>query len=125
MELRGKKLWVIPGGHIPLQSTGKEPELVSQDRLSILNTGSDTVKVKLSIYFTDQEPVTGYVIKINGKRLKKIRINDLINPFPVTLETNYGIVLEADYPVIVQFFRMNTGQNNAAIMSTLAFGTDS
>jgi hypothetical protein len=25
MEAAGKKLWVIPGGHIPLKSTGKEP----------------------------------------------------------------------------------------------------
>jgi hypothetical protein len=124
MEAAGKKLWVIPGGHIPLQSTGKEPNMVSQDRLAILNTGSDEINVTLSLYYSDQDPVTDYIIKIKGKRLKKIRINDLIDPYPVILETNYSIVLEANEPVVVQFFRMNSGQNNAAIMSTIAFGTD-
>jgi hypothetical protein len=124
MELAGKKLWVIPGGHIPLQSTGKEPDLVSQDRLAILNTGSHSTNIKLTIYYSDQDPVTNYSIKINGKRLKKIRINDLIDPYPVTLETNYSIVVESDDPVVVQFFRMNSGQNNAAIMSTMAFAAD-
>jgi hypothetical protein len=124
MELAGKKLWVIPGGHIPLKSTGKEPDFVSQDRLAILNTGSDAVNVKLTIYYADQEPVTDYIIKISGKRLKKFRINDLIDPYPLTLETDYSILLESDYPVVVQFFRMNSGQNNAAIMGTMAFGTD-
>jgi hypothetical protein len=124
MAITGKKLWIIPGGQIPLKSTGREPDFVSQDQLAILNTGSVTVNIKMFLYYSDQDPVSGYSIKVKGNRLKKFRINDLIDPFPVILETKYSIVLESDGPVIVQFFRMNSGQNNAATMGTIAFGTD-
>jgi hypothetical protein len=124
MEAKGKKKWVIPGGHIPLQSTGREPDLVSQDRIAVLNAGSKSVKVKIGIFYTDHEPVNEYVISVKGQRLKKIRINDLINPFPITLETAYAMVIEAEEPVVVQFLRMSTGNKNLSIMGTIAFGTD-
>jgi hypothetical protein len=124
MEASGKKLWVIPGGNIPLQSNGKEPEMVSQDRIAVLNTGMNDVKIKLTIYHDGQDPVTDYNIEIKGRRLKKIRINDLIDPSPLMLESEYAIVIEAQEAVVVQFTRMNTGHKYAAIMGTMAFGTD-
>jgi hypothetical protein len=124
MEAPGRKRWVIPGGHIPLKSTGREPDLVSQDRITILNTGEKNIDIKITLYLSDHEPVTGYNIKIKKQRLKKIRINDLIDPFPVTLETDYSLMIESEEPVIVQFLRMNTGNVNLAIMGTMGFGTD-
>ncbi|WP_430230343.1 sensory rhodopsin transducer [Nitrosomonas communis] len=124
MQAIGKKKWVIPAGRIPLQTTGKEPDFLSQDRIAILNTGMSTVKLKLTVYHPDQEPIENYILEIKGQRLRKIRINDLIDPFPVFLATDYALVIEAEHEVIIQFLRMNTGHRNVAIMGTMAYGTD-
>ena len=124
MALAGKKRWVVPFGRIPMGTTGKEPDFLSQDRIAVLNLNKDPVKIKLTFYYPGQEPAGGYEIRVPGERVKKIRINDLIDPFPVYLEQDYSMLIEADAEVIVQFLKMNTGYRNAAITGTLAFGTD-
>jgi hypothetical protein len=125
MEKIGHRQWIIPGGHIPFKGTGREPDFLSQDRISILNPNNKTVGINLKVLFADQEVIENYQLKIEGKRLLKFRVNDLIDPFPVPLEEDYALFIEAEEPVVIQFLLMNTGQNNLAIMGTLAFGTDS
>ncbi len=124
MKKSGNKKWIIPGVHIPLKSTGREPEMVSQDRIAILNLHTGPVKIRLTVYQTRMEPVSGYNLEIQGQRLKKIRINDLIDPYPLYLETDYALLIEADREVAIQFLRMNTGYGSAAIMGTMGYGTD-
>jgi hypothetical protein len=124
MEAIGHKKWVIPSGHIPLKSNGKEPELLSKDQIAVLNTNDKEAEIKLTIFFNQQSPLTGYSVKIGPRRLRKIRINDLINPFPVYLEMDYSILIESDIKVIVQFLKMNTSHTNVSIMGTMGYGTD-
>jgi hypothetical protein len=123
MKAIGHEKWVIPGGHIPLKSTGKEPAFLSQDRLSILNTAANAVTVKITVFYTKQDAVTGYTVGIKGQRLKKIRINDLIDPLPVDLAKDYSLVIEADGPIVVQFMRMNTGHESVSTMGTMGFAS--
>lgn len=124
MKRIGKKRWVIPDINIPLRSTGKEPEFLSQDRVTVMNTGIKSVNVRIVLFSETDEPVYFSPVIIKGHRIRKIRINDLINPVPAYLETSYSVMVEADREVVVQFFRMNTGNINTSIMGTIAFGTD-
>jgi hypothetical protein len=124
MKSQGKKKWVIPGINIPAASHGVEPEFLSQDRIAILNTGEETVEIKLTAYRPHDEPIVFTTLSIEGRRLKKIRLNDLINPVPLFLESEYSLIVEADENIIVQFLRMNTGNRNTAIAGTIAFGTE-
>lgn len=124
MVAKGYKKWVIPGGYIPFRSTGREPELLSQDKIAILNLNKEPVNVKLTVFYEEEEPVEGYLIEVEGERVRKFRVNDLINPFPVILEKNYSLVVEASETVVVQYLKMNTGQTNLAMMGSLAFGID-
>lgn len=124
MKPAGKKKWVIPGIRIPLQSTGKEPEMLSQDRISVLNTGTDAVNIRLTIFQSTGEPVIFRTLEIKPEKVRKIRINDLIDPIPVELETDYSLLVEADGNIIVQFLRMDTSASNRSITGTIAFGTD-
>ena len=124
MKAIGYTQWIIPGGHIPFKSTGREPEFLSQDKIAILNMNDEPATIKMTIFHQDTEPVEGYPLEVKGRRVRKFRVNDLINPFPVVLEKEYSLVIEADKPVIVQFLRMNTGSRNLAIMGSMAFGTD-
>ena len=124
MKAIGHKKWVIPGGYIPFRSNGREPELLSQEKIAILNTNKEPTTIKMTVFYQEEDPVAGYLLEIKGQRVKKFRINDLIDPFPVILEKEYSLLIEADKPVVIQFLRMNTGHKSIATMGTMAYGTD-
>jgi hypothetical protein len=120
----GKIRWVIPGIHISLQSTGPEPEMVSADSIAILNTGNEDAQLKLTLFDSVLEETGGFKVTVKARRVKKIRLNDLIDPFPLFLETDYGLLIESDQKVIVQFLRKITAHPDISLMGTMAFGTD-
>lgn len=117
----GRKVWVVPGGHIPLQSTGHEPEFTSYDKISLLNTNAGQAQVQLTLYYADQEPQQGYSCQVPGRRVRKIRINDLIDPLPVSLDRPYALVIRSDLPLVVQFSRQSTASACHALASTIAY----
>lgn len=120
----GQKEWAFSGGFIPLKSTGKEPDFVSNDKIAILNTTDRDAIVKITLYFADGEPVGEYEIKVKSERVRKFRVNDLINPHAIPLGVPYGGIVVSDVPVVVQFSKQNTGQKELALMETLAFPAD-
>jgi hypothetical protein len=122
MKKLGKLDWAFSGGRIPFESTGEEPEFNSHDKIAVLNISGETAEI--FIFYEDQEPVGTYEVEIRAQRLRKIRINDLIDPEAVRLERNYGCYIRSNVPVVIQFSRMHTGQNANAIMGTMAFPAD-
>ena len=117
----GAKVWAIPGGHMPLLSSGAEPRDTSRDELCVLNAGHLNVQVELTIYYEDREPVGPYRLKVAAQRVRHMRFNDLIDPQALPLDTPYAVLLVADHPVVVQFTRHDTSQPANAIATTLAF----
>lgn len=124
MKKLGKLDWAFSGGRIPFDSTGEEPLFNSHDKISVLNTSEEKAEIEIFIFYEDKAPVGTYKVEVKPKRLRKIRINDLIDPAAVELERNYGCYIRSNVPVVIQFSRMNTGQNANAIMGTLAFPAD-
>lgn len=110
----GKKRWMFAAGHIPLQSTGREPAFTSHDKIAILNTSNHRAKIMLNIFFEKDDPVLQYQLEVSARRVKKIRINDLIDPLPVPLDTPYALSLDSSEEIIVQFSRMDTSDANIA-----------
>jgi hypothetical protein len=121
MNAIGRETWVIPGGRIPLRSTGPEPEFTSRDELSVLNTGDTEARLSLTIFYTDREPVGPYQLPVAARRLRHIRFNDLIDPEALPLDVHYGVVVESNVPVVVQFNRIDTSQDALAIGGTIPF----
>jgi hypothetical protein len=124
MKNMGRKIWAIPDGYIPLKSTGREPESGSQDRITILNLNDYAAEIKITIFYQNQDPVNDYSLKVDSRRVKSLRINDLIDPEPVFLNKPYSMLIEADIEIIVQFTKKNSAHRNIAIMGTIGFGTD-
>jgi len=120
----GKKTWCFPGGFIPVESSGKEPEFLSKDEIAVLNTTEKDATVKISIYYADQDPVTGYAIQVNAQRVRQFRINDLIDPQAVPLGVPYGAVLESDVPIVVQWTKQITAEGRMGIMGAMAYPAD-
>jgi hypothetical protein len=121
MTALGHKVWAIPGGRVPLTTTGREPEYTSCDELCILNAGKSTAKLKVTIYYQDQDPIGPYKLVVEGRRVRHVRLNDFIDPEAIVLDRPFGAVIESDRPVVVQFSRRDTSQPANAIATALAF----
>ncbi len=117
----GHKIWAIPEGYIPGQSTGPEPEMASHETVCILNTGDQDANIEITIYFTDKDPVGPYRITVPAKRTEHLRFNSLDEPQEIPRDTDYASVISSDVPVVVQHTRMDSRQAENALLTTMAF----
>lgn len=124
MKAYGKIDWAFSAGKIPFETNGKEPQMNSHDKIALLNTSEEEAIVELVIFYEDQAPVGTYKIQVGAKRLRKIRFNDLIDPEAIRMERSYSCIINSNIPVVVQFSRMNTGQNANAEMGGMAYPAD-
>jgi hypothetical protein len=124
MTAVGRRVWAIPGGHVPLISSGHEPEDTSRDELAFLNTGDAEATVAVTMFYADRDPVGPYRLTVPARRVRRVRINDLIDPEAVPLGTDYGALIESDVPIVVQFSRLDTGRAEQATLGVMAFAVD-
>ena len=120
-EAVGRTRWAIAEGYIPSRSHGPEPELTSHESACILNAGDRDARVRITLYFTDRDPVGPYELTVPARRTKHMRFNELRDPEPVPRDTPYASVLESDVPVVVQHTRLDSRQSELALISTVAF----
>jgi hypothetical protein len=109
---------------MPLASTGPEPTFTSHDKLCLLNAGDEMANVEIAIYHADREPVAHYRLTIAPRRIRHVRVNDLIFPEAIPLETAYAAIVRADVPLVVQFSRQDTGHAAMTIAGSMAFPDD-
>ena len=121
MERVGSRTWAIAEGYIPEGSTGPEPEMLSHETACILNASDEDAAVEITIYFSDREPAGPYRISVPARRTKHLRFNDLDDPEPVPLGTDYASVIRSNVPVVVQHTRLDSRQAENALLSTIAW----
>lgn len=117
----GRTVWAIAEGYIPAASTGPEPQMTSHETACILNTGTRAAHVKITIFFSDRDPVGPYHVTIPARRTRHLRFNELNEPEPIPRDTDYSSVFESDEPIVVQHTRLDSRQNANALLSTMAF----
>lgn len=120
----GRTRWVIPGGWIPAHGTGREPDFTSRDELWFLNTTDRDAEVALTIYHEARDPVGPYELRIPARRVRCVRVNDLIDPEAVVLESAYAVVARSTLPIVLQVARHDTRQAANAVSWSLAFAVD-
>jgi len=123
MKAIGKKHWAIPEGYIPSESISTERALLSHETACILNAGDEEAHVTLTVFFTDREPVS-YKLTVPARRTIHLRFNDLKDPEPVPLDTDYSSVFESDVPIIVQHTRLDSRRGQLALLTTIAYAQD-
>ncbi len=121
MKAYGRKVWVIAEGYIPAYGNGPEPEFTSHETACILNTGDRVANIKLTIFYADRDPAGPYEISIGAQRTLHLRFNDLKDPEPIPLGTDFASVIESDVPVVVQHTRLDSRQAENALLSTIAY----
>jgi hypothetical protein len=117
----GRKSWAIAEGYIPPSSHGPAPEMTSHEAVCILNTAESDAHVQIIIYFSDREPIGPYKVTVPARRTKHVRFNNLSDPAPVPLGTDYASTIESDVPIIVQHTRLDSRQDANALLSTIAY----
>ena len=123
-EALGRRRWVIAEGHIPPGSTGDTRQFVSHETACILNTGGTDAQVEIAIYFSDREPAGPYRLTVPARRTVHLRFNELTDPEPVPVDTDYSSVIVSDVPVVVQHTRLDSRQAELALLTTMAWPAD-
>jgi len=119
----GKTRWAIPEGYIPSQSISQDRALLSHETACILNANSRDASVQLTVFFANRDPVI-YNVKVPARRTLHLRFNDLRDPEPVPLDTDYASVFESDVPIVVQHTRLDSRRAEIALLSTIAYPQD-
>lgn len=117
----GRTTWALAEGYIPRESHGPAPHMTSHETLCLLNTSAQDALVRITIYFTDREPVGPYRVTVPARRTNHVRFNDLTDPAPVPVDTDYASIIESNVPIVVQQTRLDSRQAENALFSTLAF----
>jgi hypothetical protein len=121
MQPIGKRRWAIAEGYIPSWSNGPEPEFLSHETACLLNVTDDEARVAITIFYSDREPAGPYRLTIPPRRTLHIRFNDLRDPEPVPVGTDYASVIESDVPIVVQHTRLDSRQAENALITTIAY----
>lgn len=119
MNTLGRRRWAIAAGHAPSRSNGEEPLFTSRDQLALLNTGDTLANVRLTLFYAERESPGPFRLDIAPRRLRVVRVNDLIFPEAVRLDEAYALIVESDVPIVVQFTRQDTrAAANAGMLAT-------
>ncbi|MGI8437232.1 MAG: sensory rhodopsin transducer [Chthoniobacterales bacterium] len=120
----GRKQWAIAEGWIPSWSNGPEPEMLSHETACILNPNDTEAHVEIMIYYTDRDPVGPYKLTVPARRTLHQRFNNLKDPEPIPIGTNYASTITSDVPIVVQHTRLDSRQAENALITTIAFSND-
>ena len=124
MQPVGHTKWAIAEGYIPAYSNGPEPQFTSHETVCILNAGDADAHVEITIFYSDKEPVGPYKETVPARRTKHIRFNNLKDPEPIPLDTDFASVVESDVPSVVQHTRLDSRQAENALLSTIAYDSN-
>ena len=117
----GRQRWAIAEGYIPGWSHGPEPQMISHETVCLLNASDQDAHVEITIFFKDREPAGPYRVTVPARRTLHVRFNDLTDPEPIPLDTDFASVIESEVPVVAQHTRLDSRQAENALMTTIAF----
>jgi hypothetical protein len=123
-ETIGRTKWAIAEGYIPSYSNGPEPEFLSHETACLLNTSDKPAEVRITIYFSDRDPVGPYIVNVPPRRTRHVRFNDLSDPEPIPRGTDYASIITSNVPIVVQHTRLDSRQAENALITTIAFPAD-
>jgi hypothetical protein len=122
MEPIGKRRWAIAEGYIPPESmAGADRALLSHEAACILNAGDSDAHIDITLFFVDREPAGPYRVIVPARRTLHLRFNDLDDPEPVPVGTDYASVFESDVPIVLQHTRLDSRHSEIALLSTVAY----
>ena len=124
MRPLGRYRWAIAEGYIPSWSNGPKPQFTSHETACLLNASDEEAHVKITVFFSDREPVGPYRLIVPARRTQHVRFNELKDPEPIPVDTDYASIIESDVPIVVQHTRLDSRQAENALLSTIAYASN-
>lgn len=99
----GKKVWIFPDAELPPVGVNLIP---GHESIIITNTGDEVANVKITLIYTDKEPVS-FMTSVEARRVRCLRTNQErdFGEFTAKFDEQYAIMLESDVPVVAQYGR--------------------
>jgi len=121
MSTGGMKTWYFPDGYLP--EKGGEGTMEAHEALMLFNPNCQPVDVRLDIYYSDKEPHKDIEIAIDAERVIAVRLDHPrdIGGVKIPPLTQYALRVRADLPIIAQFGRLDTTQDNMAYYGCMGF----
>src|SRR3712207_4053685 len=91
----GARVWLVPDGFIPEESTGAQE---SHEAICVLNTSTEQARLSISIYFEDRDPVKDVVVIVPPERTRHIR-TDKMDGVEIPRGVPYAVRVESSVPV--------------------------
>ena len=116
----GAKVWLIPDGYYPESSSGK---FSSHEAICVLNPGRQDAELSITLYFEDRDKMEGFKAVCQAERTNHIRMDQIKNAKGegVPQGVAYGMMVQSNTEVIVQYSRMDTTQAEMGLMTTMAY----
>lgn len=100
----GSKVWIFPDAELPPEGVNSIP---GHESIIVTNVGEKNAHVKITLFYTDKEPVSDLEICVEAKRVRCLRTNEEkdFGKYTAVFGEQYAIMLESDVPVIAQYGR--------------------
>jgi hypothetical protein len=110
--------WYVPDAYIPPSSTGSEQ---SHESICVLNTGTTASTLTITAYFADREPEQSRPITIAARRDLHLRTDmpDRIGGLTIERGVPYGLEIESNADLQVQYSRLDTCQAAYSLMTAM------
>lgn len=118
----GKTTWLIPDLYLP-ESVHTKP-YAGHESICVVNPNEEDSEIQCRFYFEDREPLESFSFACPANRTVHARINLLSNGQGETIPLGvpYAAMLICSVPVVVQCTRVDTTQENLALMTTIGYG---
>ena len=110
----GKKVWYFPDGYLPEKNPAGAME--AHEALMLFNTHEKAVRCRIDVYYSDRDPMRGIAVEVPAERIIALRMDHRkdLNGYEIPPLTQYALRITASEPIVVQFGRLDTTQNNMA-----------
>ena len=91
---------------------------VSHESVCVLNEYDEDVKILMTLYFEDRDPVEGLCVTVPARRTKHIRLDKEFADI-IPRGVPYAMIIECGKDVAVQYTRVDTTQKELALMTAM------
>ena len=115
----GNKVWIFPDAELPPEGVNSIP---GHESIIITNTGKEDAHVRITLLYTDRDPVSDLVITVKAQRVRCLRTNEEkdFGEYTAIMGEQYAVMLESDVPVVAQYGR--AAPRAVALYTTPGYG---
>ena len=119
--MHGKTHWYIPDAYLPSSGLGEFWE--GHESVCVLNAGTVDATLTFTFFFANRDPIENVTVVVPARRDRHLGLHkpEDFDGLLLPRDVPYGIGIESDQPVIVQYSRLDVTQPNFTLMTTIPF----